>query len=84
MFLVTRMIAKTDKQDEEWEKTQRQKKYETEEEKQARIAKEQEEIEKRKRIDERYNILSEKEENDMLNENERKELAKLRKEYGLG
>ena len=84
MFLVTRMIAKTDKQDEEWEKTQRQKKYETEEEKQARIAKEQEEIENRKRIDERYNILSEKEENDMLNENERKELAKLRKEYGLG
>lgn len=84
MFLVTRMIAKTDKQDEEWEKTQRQKKYETEEEKQARLAKEQEEIENRKRIDERYNILSEKEENDMLNENERKELAKLRKEYGLG
>lgn len=27
MFIVTRMIAKTDKQDEEWEATQRQKKY---------------------------------------------------------
>ena len=77
MFIVTRMIAKTDKQDEAWENTQRQKKYQTSEE-------EQKEIENRQHIDERYNILSEKEENDMLSENERKELAEIRKKYELG
>lgn len=81
LFLVTRMIAKTDIQDEEWEKSQMHSKYETDEEREARLAREQEVIEKRRARDHRYNSLVLKEHSGTLTEAEKNELENIRKEF---
>lgn len=83
LFLVTRMIAKTDIQDEEWEKSQMHSKYETEEEKAAREAREQEIIEKRRARDHRFNSLVLKEHSGTISPAEAEELAQIRKEHGI-
>jgi len=81
LFLVTRMIAKTDIQDEEWEKSQMHSKYETDEEREARLAREQEVIEKRRARDHRYNSLVLKEHSGTLTDAEKNELENIRKEF---
>ena len=83
LFLVTRMIAKTDIQDEEWEKSQMHSKYETDEEREARLAREQEIIEKRRELDHRFNSLVLKEHSGTISDEEAAELEKIRNEYGI-
>ena len=83
LFLVTRMIAKTDIQDEEWEKSQMRSKYETDEERKERIVREQEIIKKRRERDHRYNSLVLKEHSNTITDVEAKELASIRKEFRI-